>query len=248
MGNHSEKNTRLIQSFIGWCKREIRSITIIGSIGVVFAGIQTYKACSSPDIASEINDVIESTIKEHDALEPVIVPDSLFEQNSEVRLLKSFQDEYNIYLSYLRVLDLSDVSEGDDTERMSAYLYRFKNVSSYQTEVTKILQLTAEVVEYENSIKNEHFVSMIKRDLVTSALDVQRCCSSENDVVIQVLSGYLNKDLDKLTSKERKEMYKVIHQGYASESHKKAVLLHAELFKSIYVAVSIRLKELIRVD
>lgn len=36
------------QNFIGWCKRNVNSAIVIGSIGLIFSGIQTCNVISTP--------------------------------------------------------------------------------------------------------------------------------------------------------------------------------------------------------
>lgn len=236
------KKTELIQRFIRWSKRKIKSIITIGSIGLVFAGIQAYKALFPSDITSEINDVINSAIERYGVMVPVAIPDSLFEQNSEVRLLKSYQDEFEMYKTYLQALDLSDFSAGNDTIAVRSFEYRYGKLLEYDEKAGALLQCIARIVEYEQSRGNV----FVKPDLLESLKDANEEFASELVGVYAKFLNYYNRGFDKLTLREKKEMSKVFQQGIASKSLKRVISLQTELFESTYIAVSIRLKELLR--
>ena len=65
--NPLEINEGYIPRFITWCKKKIKAIVTIGSIGLVLAALQTYKAFFSPNVADDISNTIISTIQEYDA-------------------------------------------------------------------------------------------------------------------------------------------------------------------------------------
>lgn len=237
----------IIPSFINWCKKRIRSIITVGSIGLVLTGIQTYKAVFAPDLASEINEIINSSIYEYDAINPVEIPDSLIANNTEVQLLKSFQDEFEIYKLYLRSLNTKDVREDDEIMNLSMYKYRYENTIAFGAELTKILEISQRVFVYEgDTLKNNNFGKTINAGLLPVILKLQKESNKISEKSLAYLSLCSNRGFNKLTSKERKRLSEELYQGYANESNLKSIDLQSKLLKSVYIAVSIRLREIMR--
>lgn len=245
--NPLEIKEGLIPRFMNWCKSKVKSIVTVGSIGLILAGIQTYKTVFAPDIASEINEMINSAIRESDAIKPVSIPDSLIRYNYEVQLLKSYQDEFEIYKLHLQALNIKDVSEDNDLIKFYLYLYRYENMLAYGTESQRMLEKAKKVFVYEkDSVKNENFGKTINAELMYSIRDMQTKSNNEKRTAVTTISYYTNRDWNKLTSKEKQRVFKMLDQGYASESSLKTIELQHELYKSLYIAVSIRLREIIR--
>lgn len=245
--NPLEIKDGLIYRFANWCKRKIKSIITVGSIGLILAGIQTYKTIFAPDIASEIYEVINSTIREYDAIEPVVIPDSLIKYNHEVQLLKSYQDEFEIYKLYLQSLNTKEIQEQDDMIKLRLYKSRYEAKSAIGKESLRIMKKAQEILLYEkNTIKNKDFEKTINADLMYLILDMQKKTNNEKQTVLTNFSFYENCDWNKLTSKEKQRVFEILNQGYASESFLKTVKLQTEFHKSLYISVSIRLREIIR--
>lgn len=245
--NPLEIKEGLILRFINWCKSKVKSIITVGSIGLLFAGIQTYKTVFAPDIASEINEIINSAIHEYDAIEPVVIPNSLYRYNYEVKLLKSYQDEFEIYKLHLQALNIMDISEDNEAIKFHLYQYRYENMLAYGTESQRIIEKAQKVFIYEkDSIKNEKFGKTINADLMYLILDMQKKTNHEKQVALTNFSDYKNRGWNKLTSKEKQRVFEILDQGYASESSLKTIELQNEFYKSLYIAVSIRLREIIR--
>lgn len=237
----------LIPRFINWCKGKVKSIITVGSLGLVLAGIQTYKTVFAPDIASEINEIINTTIHEYDAIEPVIIPDSLIRHNYEIQLLKSYQDEFEIYKLYLQTLNIKEVREENDTIKFHLYQYRYETMLAYGTESQRILEKAQKIFLYErDSIKNENFEKTINMDLTYLILEMQKKSNKESQIVLTDISRFKNRDWNKLASKDKQRVFESLKGGYASESLLKTIELQNEFYKSLYIAVSIRLREIIR--
>lgn len=245
--NPLEIKEGLIPRFINWCKGKVKSIITVGSIGLIFAGIQTYKTVFAPDIASEINEIINLAIREYNAIEPASVPDSLTKYDYEVQLLKSYQDEFEIYKLYLQALNIKDVSEDNEAIKFHLYQYRYENMLAYGIESQRILEKAQKVFIYEkDSIKNKNFGKTINADLMYLILDMQKKSNNEKQIALTDFSFYKNRGWNKLTSKEKQRVFEILDQGYASESSLKTIELQNEFYKSLYIAVSIRLREIIR--
>lgn len=237
----------LIPKFMNWCKRKFKSILTVGSIGLIFAGIQTYKTVYAPDIASEINKIINSAIHEYDAIESVNIPDSLIRHNPEIQLLKSYQDEFEIYKLYLQSLNITDISVDNESIKLHLYQYRYENMIAYGNESQRIIEKAQKVFMYErDSIKNENFGKTINADLMYFILDMQKKSNQERHTVLTNLSYYNLGNWNKLTSKTKQRVFEILKQGYASELSQKTIELQNEFYKSFYIAVSIRLREIIR--
>lgn len=252
MNNNQEYNPLeikegLIPRFINRCKSKVKSIITVGSIGLIFAGIQTYKTVLAPDIVSEINEMINSAIREYNAIEPVSIPDSLIRYNYEVQLLKSYQDEFEIYKLHLQALNIKDISEDNESIKLYLYQCRYENMLAYGTESQRILEKAQKIFIYEkDSIKNENFGKTINADLMYLIFNMQKKSNNEKQIALTNFSFYINRGWNKLTSKEKQQVFEILYQGYANESYLKTIELHNEFYRSLYIAVSIRLREIIR--
>lgn len=241
--NPLEIKDGLIYRFANWCKRKIKSIITVGSIGLILAGIQTYKTIFAPDIASEIYEVINSTIREYDAIEPVVIPDSLIKYNHEVQLLKSYQDEFEIYKLYLQSLNTKEIQEQDDMIKFRLYESRYEAMLAIGKESLRIMEKAQEILLYEkNTIKNKDFEKTINAGLTHSTIKMLEKSNEEGQIISANLSKF--KTRSNLTSKEKDYLLDILHKGY--ESVRRSIELQTEFHKSLYIAVSIRLREIIR--
>lgn len=245
--NPLEIKEGLLPRFINCCKSKIKSIVTVGSLGLILTGIQTYRTISAPNIASEINEMINSTIHEYDAIEPVLIPDSLLKHNYEVRLLRSFQDEFEIYKLYLQALNTKEVCEENDIIKFHLYQCRYRTMLAYGTESSKIIEKALKVFMYEkDSVKNESFGKTINVDLMYSIFEIQKESNREKQKVFNDLTKYTDRGWHKLAPKEKSYVFEIIEKGYASEYSLKTIELQNEFYKSLYIAASIRLREIIR--
>ena len=234
-----------IPRFITWCKKKIKAIVTIGSIGLVLAALQTYKAFFSPNVAHDISNTIISTIQEYDALRPIVIPDSIM-GNQEIKLLKEYQDEFEIFKLYLSSLDYSKIEAKEDTTKISMYMGRYQNALAYGEESQKILEIIQKVADYEqNVMHSESFGKTVDLNTMYLITLSQSVSNAERNRILHDISFYYKKGFKRLTKREKKDFYRKLERGYASEESLATIKLQTKFYKNFYIATSIRLLELI---
>lgn len=234
-----------IPRFITWCKKKIKAIVTIGSVGLVFAALQTYKAFFSPNIASEINNTIVSAVQDYEILKPIDIPNSMM-SNQEVLLLKEYQDEFAIFKLYLSSLDYSKIEAEDDTIIFSIHQQRYNGAKAYGSESIKLLSCIIKIIQYEQEyVKNDSiFSATFDMNTMNQLYSTQNLANIERDNVLESIETYSNKGFANLTNKEKKDLYKNFEQGYASESALNTIKLQTKLFKNFFLVTNIRLSEI----
>lgn len=243
--NPLEIHEGYIPKFLSWCKRKMRTIVTIGSLGLVLAGIQTYLAWASPDVAKEINKTIISTVEEYRSIDKVDIPDSIL-SNNEVQLLKSYQDEFELYMLFLMSLKNDEVVADNDT-RLHICVCRLQTSLIYGKVCERLINLADSISSFEEkSNGNKEFNFLIDANLMIKAIELQKIVNNEQNKVIE----YLKKHSVYAQSSEKGngEFLKMLESILNSQNRLTLMQTQKELFKSIYIAVNIRLKQLINMD
>lgn len=243
--NPLEIHEGYIPRFFGWCKRKMRTIVTIGSLGFVLAGIQTYLAWKSPDVAKEINKTIISTVEECRAIDKVDIPDSLL-NNKEIRLLRSYQDEFELYMLYLLSLKNDEVIADNDT-RLHICVSRFEASLAYGEESKRMIKLAESISSFEEEIMcNKKFKFLIDINLMVKVIELQKLVNNEQGKFIDYMKKY--PAYMQSSEKNKEKLLKMAYSILNSQNQLTTIQAEKELYKSIYIAVNIRLKELINMD
>lgn len=83
-------------------------------------------------------------------------------------------------------------------------------------------------------------------DLMHLILEMQKKVHEEQQATLTKLSTGKHRDWKSLTALEKEKIYTILENGYASETLLKTIELQTEFYKSLYLTISIRLKEIMR--
>lgn len=234
-----------IPRFFSWCKTYIKrfkkQVLTLGVLGVVLTGIQTYMVCFSPDVASEINEVITSSLKDYQALTKIDIPESLL-GNEEVKMLKRFQDEFEIYKLHLMTLDYSEVRVENKDKRL-IYSNRVYANKVYSDVCIKQTSLAQSILDYEaNTLHDTTFGATLDANILYEMLKYQKIITEQRKKVLVYMSDV---DFSKLSKKAKRIYCRNLEKSYASKDNLKCIRLEREFYKSFYLATSIKLKRII---
>lgn len=167
--------------------------------------------------------------------------------NKEIQLLKSYQEEFDIYFLYLQSLNVREIREENEIVKFSLYKSRYEMMLAYGIESQRMLEKAQEIFLYEKNVaKNEKFGITINMDLMHLILEMQKKVHEEQQATLTKLSTGKHRDWKSLTALEKEKIYTILENGYASETLLKTIELQTEFYKSLYLTISIRLKEIMR--
>lgn len=243
--NPLEIKEGLFPRFFSWCKKKARTFQFIGILGLLFAGLETYKELTEPDVAEQISNTITSTIQEYEILKPVFIPDSL-RSNPEVKILTKYQKEFEKYRLYLLSLDCSPIEEKEDTTKISLYISQYTTYQAYSTESQNMNNLITSICVYERDVvHNETFGNTVNLSKLYKINELQNDVQNERKTIINSLTYCRDKGLNNLTKKEKKEVFENLDLGISSNSELELIRLQSEFYKSFYIATNIRLLEIV---
>lgn len=243
--NPLEIKEGLFPRFFSWCKKKARTFQFIGILGLLFAGLETYKELTEPDVAEQISITITSTIQEYEILKPVTIPDSL-RSNPEVIILTKYQKEFEKYRLYLLSLDCSPIEEKEDTTKISLYVSQYTTYQAYSIESQNMNNLITSVCKYERDVvHNGTFGNTVNLSMLYKIKELQNDVQKERNTIINSLTYCSDKGLNNLTKKEKKEVYENLDMGISSNSELELIRLQSEFYKSFYIATNIRLLEIV---
>ena len=243
--NPLEIKDGLFPRFFSWCKKKARTFQFIGILGLLFAGLETYKELTEPDVAEQISNTITSTIQEYEILKPVSIPDSL-RSNPEVKILTDFQKEFEKYRLILLAQKTPPIVENEDSIKIQLYYSAYINYNEYCLETKVLNDMVVSILKFEeNIIANEKFGYTVSRANLYKASALLDQIVAERDAIIPTLKSCVEKGLNNLTKKEKTKLYENLELGISSEAVLELIKVQTEFYKSVYIATNIRLLEIV---
>lgn len=244
--NRLDQKEGYIHRFISWCKKKIKAIVTIGSIGLIISGIQLYLSLSSPNLGGEMEKTIVAVINEYDVLKPEYIPEPLM-SNEEVKLLREYQTEFEIFKRYLSSLDYSKITSTNGSDILDVYMQRYMNHLAFEEESKKLESIIKRIINYEKiNIPNSSFISTININTLDEIELSRKSARNETQEAFNEITIYRGKNFDKLNNRQKKKLFNSLDKGYANDKLLQTITLTSKFYKEFYVATGIRIKEIVR--